>query len=139
MAGSRGQHNPKPELCKKRRPEGIVFIHIQDARNADFSAGGIFERRIPEYAFQLILHQVRHIVLFCAPSRSAFTAVAGNMLFPCGKAIDRQHTVVGAAPAVAGFCRVGEIQDLFHRQHGRILPMIMLPGNQRRSECPHNT
>ncbi len=41
VARLRGQNHPKTQLGEEGKPEGVVLVHVEDARNPDRASGGL--------------------------------------------------------------------------------------------------
>ena len=100
--GSRGQYHSEAQACKEGEPERIVFIYVQDSRNADLSSASffLFQRRIAEVSLKLIIKEIRKLIFGFFFSEAAFTAVAGNKTSSAAEMIDRETAAVGTALAL---------------------------------------
>ncbi len=76
-------------------------------------------------------------VLFLADA--PFAAVAADILTSAGETVDGETAVVGAALAVSCLRRVLQRFDLLDRQHGRLLSLAAVPGDQCGAEGTHDT
>ena len=91
-------------------PEGIVFVHIEDARNADGASRRRFRQGLViEYPLQFIGVKIGQAI-FLAPynARSPFTAIARNVAAAVAETVDGQGAVIGALAAAGVFCRVSK-------------------------------
>ena len=97
----RRDHHTESKMFEELRPERIILIHIQDARNTDDTSGclGCLQRLIVKHSLTLKLEQVRRIVLLSAATYNAFATVTGNISVTVGELTDRQAATVLAALA----------------------------------------
>ena len=138
--GERGENDAEAQVAEERRPVGIVFIHVQHARNADLSARRVFllERGIGKHTLALVGKEIFTALGGAFTAQRLFAAVAAHMTPPAGEDADREHAVVLAALAARGRGLVGELLDLFKRQHRGFLAMVAVAREQRRAECAHD-
>ena len=126
---------------KEGKPERIVLIHVQDARDPDFAARRRLriQRRIVEQPLVFVFKQIRNVpgILFFA--ESAFAPVAADIPASSGKQVDGQTAAVRAALAVGHFGRVFQCVDLIDRQHGGRLACKTVPGDQSSAKGTHDT
>ena len=138
--GKRREHHAEAQLPEKRRPIGVVFIEVQRPRDAQHAARGgvLLQRRIGKEPLALIGGHVRRGVGFSRGAEGLFAAVARDVPPPAGEGVDREHAVVFAAAAARGLRAVGQIEDLIEREHRRLLPAVVPPGEERRTERAHH-
>ena len=129
----------KSQFFEERSPEGIVFVNVQNTRDADHTAGCIFQRWIVKHALLLPGHHVRRPVLIGVAAEAALTAVAGHMAPPAGELVHREQAVVLTAPASGRGCSVGEGDDVVETERRGLLPVVTLPRDQSRAEGTHDT
>ena len=74
------QDNGESKLGKERKPQRVIFIHVQDSWKSDRAVGRLFlwKRLISEIAFILVGEQIRNIGIGLFFSETAFTAVSGD-------------------------------------------------------------
>ena len=101
--GRIGQDDGVAEFGKEGKPEGIVFIHIEDSGDADGAARCIDQGFIAEEEIVFYLIHIRQRLLAgCRRTGSAsFAAVARNEGTAVVEGVDREQAVVGAEAAVA--------------------------------------
>ena len=139
---SRREHYPEAQFREECKPERIVFIHVQHARDTDDTAFCFFlgERLIIKVAVELVVKQVRHGVFGFFLAETALTPVAGDKLTSAAEMVDSQTARIGTAAAFCHGGRVFQIFDILNREHGRALAVgIPFPGDQGGSERAHDT
>ena len=141
MGGERGDHDAVAEFGKEGRPEGVVLVNIQHARDTDSSAESCLfgEGLVCEDPPEFVFVKVRDIVLFDLLAEAAFTAVAGDIFAPAAEVVDCQAAVVVALSAVADRGLKGQLRDLVKREHSAGgLAVVTLSGDQSRAESAHD-
>ena len=140
MRSGRREHDAVAELPEEDRPERIVLIHVQHARNAHGAAESLLlgKRFVVEDPLHLIIVKVRKIFLILHAADALFAAVARDIAAAVREAVDREQAVVIAALA-AGKRRVkGQILDLFESEHRGLLTLVIIPGDQGGAERAHD-
>ncbi len=140
--GGGGEYHPVAQLRKEGEPERIIFVHIQNARNADSAPGRLVGRKrfIGKKPFELIVVKIRHTVFVFGFAQAAFAAVAGNVLAASRKFVDGQPAVVGAAFAFGHTRLKLQIHDLLDTEHGSLITvLIVFSGDQGGAESAHDT
>ena len=136
------EHDTKAQLREEGEPERVIFIHIQNARNADCTSFGLVgsQRFIGKEPFQLIVVEIRHTVFGTGFADTTLTAVAGDVLASSGKFIDGETAVIGAAFTFRHAGLKLQVHDLFDSQHGSACAfLITFSGDQRGAKGTHNT
>ncbi|GFI51000.1 hypothetical protein IMSAGC020_02210 [Lachnospiraceae bacterium] len=126
------------EECK---PERIVLVHVQYARNPDDPSFRVclLKGCIVKIAVQLVFEQVRKLVVGFLLSKTAFTAVSRDEFPSAAEMVDGQTAVVGTAPAFGHGGGVFKSLDLFNGEHGRSLAVhIALPSDEGGSKSSHD-
>ena len=104
LGGWVGQDDGVAQLGEESKPEGIVFVHVQHAGNADGAAGALLQRFVLVEQ-QIVLDLVHVGQRFLAGCRRAggapFAAVARNEGTAVVEGVDRQQAVIRAQAAVA--------------------------------------
>ena len=142
MRGSRSQDHPVFQFREKGKPEGIIFVHVQDSGNTDLTSFRLicFQWFIAEKKFVFIFEKVRDFFFVFFFSESALTTVSADELTSSGETVDGQAAVVGTALA---FCHGGrelELIDLFNGKHGCCSALhIAFTGDQCSTESTHDT
>ena len=138
--GERGEDDAEAEVAEERRPERVVFIHVQHARNADLAARRIFrlERGIGEHALTLVGEDIFAGFGSAFAAQGFFAAVAAHMAAAAGEDADREHAVVLAALTACGRGLVRELLDLLKREHCALLPVVAVAREQCRAERAHD-
>ena len=138
--GERGEDDAEAEVAEERRPERIVFVHVQYARDADLAARRIFrlERGIGEYALTLVGEDIFAGFGSAFAAQRLFAAVAAHMAAAAGEDADREHAVVLAALTACGRGLVRELLDLLKREHCALLPVVAVAREQCRAERAHD-
>ena len=133
------QHSPEAQFPEEGRPEGIVLIHIQNSGQADGTSVSLClsQRCVIKHPFLLIGHHIGGSLPCVRFSRTLFAAVSGDMPAATGEDVHGKHAVVGAAAAAAGPGGIGKVHNLFQRQHGSPLAVVVASGNQRRTKGAH--
>ena len=137
----RGEHYLVFQPCKERKPERIVFKHVEHSRDTHLSAHCLVrgEGLVGEKLLVFIVEQVRNIVLVLLLADTALAAVAADVLASAGETVDGQTAVVGTSLAVCHGGGVLERVDLLDRKHRRLLVrVIALARDQSRSERAHD-
>ena len=131
------EHHREAQFPEKRSPKRIIFIQIQNPGNANLPPGGLGnrQRRIGKHALQLIGRHIGALVLGRGSAQTLFTPVPCDVAAATGKLVGGEHTAVGAAGGGGG---VGEIQNLRNGEHGAPLPLVPVPGDERRTEGAHD-
>ena len=138
--GERGEDDAEAEVAEERRPERVVFIHVQHARDADLAARRIFrlERGIGEHALTLVGEDIFAGFSSAFAVQGFFAAVAAHMAAAAGEDADREHAVVLAALTACGRGLVRELLDLLKREHCALLPVVAVAREQCRAERAHD-
>ena len=127
---------------EKFKPEWIIFVHIEDTRDADDTSYCFIclQWFAVKQKLVLIFEQVRDFLFISLFSDTTLTAVSGHKLTSPGKTVDGQAALVGTAFA---FCHGGrELQmiDLVDGEHGGLYTvLITLTGDQCSTESTHDT
>lgn len=129
------------EFGEEREPEGIVFVHIEDPRDADGAARRIFYGLVAEEQVIFDLVHVGQGLLAgcCRAGGTAFAAVAGDEGTAVVEGVDRQQAVVGAQAAVADGRRDLQFFQGFRADDGRF-GMVFVVGraaDEAHAEGPH--
>ena len=97
-----GQNDAESQLGKEGEPEGIVFVHVENARDPDRSSRGLFgrERGVVERASGLVGKQVWHVGFVDFP-HGAFASVARHESLAVLECVDGEEAVVLATAATA--------------------------------------
>ncbi len=139
------QHDAEAEPFEHRCPEGVVFVHVQHARNAELAARRVFgaQRLTVEHPLELVCYHIRRSVALDGLPESSFAAVAGDVPPSAGEKADGQHAVVRTALTACRASLPAQVKHLLKRQGARLVlacdVRIMLTGNQRRAERAHHT
>ncbi len=126
---------------EKFKPEWIIFVHIEDTRDADGTSYCFIclQWFAVKQKFVFIFEKVRDFFFISLFSDTTLTAVSGHKLTTPGKTVDGQAAVVGTALA---FCHGGrelELIDLFNGKHGGLYTvLITLTGDQGSAESSHD-
>ncbi len=129
------------EPGKERCPEGVILIHVQNARDADGAAHGLLgrQRLVAEEALELVLVHVRNAVVGLLKAKAPLAPVAGNELPSVIEVVDGQTAVVAALSAAAERCLKGQRLHLLQTEHGGGLGGIEpLPCDQSGAERTHD-
>ena len=138
----RGENDPVFQFRKEFEPERIIFIHVENARDADDAAHCLVLRKrfIGEQQFILKFKQVRNLVFIPFLTDSALTAVSAYELTAAGETVDRQAALVRTAFAFRHRSRILQRIDAFQREHSRLCTfLITLPRDQRGTKGAHDT
>ena len=141
-ARGRREHYAVFQLRKEGVPEWIILKHIEDSRNADFSADCLIlrQRVVAEDPFVFVFEQVRNMIFVFLFSDTAFAAVSADVLAAAGEFVDGQTAAVRTSLAVCHRGRIFQLVDLFDGEHcGLLIGRIALSCDQRRTECTHDT
>ena len=108
--GFAGKHDLIPQEGQERKPERIVLIHVQHARDADTPARRMLQRTIiAEYAFIFVPINIRRLFPACLlAANAALAAVAGKIFAAIGKFLHRNQTLISAALAAIRTRRNGK-------------------------------
>ena len=98
----------------------------------------LLERGIGKHALALVGKEIFAALGGAFTAQRLFAAVAAHMTPPAGEDADREHAVVLAALAARGRGLVGELLDLFERQHRGFLTVVAVAREQRRTERAHD-
>ena len=101
LVGRRGEYSTEAEFLKENGPEGIIFVHIENSWDSDFSASCFFRRKrlIAEDSLYLILKEVWNFRLCFRKSCTALTAISGNELSSVTEIVNGEHAFIAAKPA----------------------------------------
>ena len=90
------------EFGEECEPEGIVFVHVEDPRDADGAARRVGDGLVAEeqVVFDLVHVGQRLLAGRCRTGGAAFATVAGDERTAVVEGVDRQQAVVGAQAAV---------------------------------------
>ena len=115
----RGQHGPELQLTEEGRPERIVFVHVEDARDTHLATLGEIdrERLVIKHALHLISEEVRNVRLRLRLSEATLTAVTGDEVPAGTELVDGQDAVVVAALAACHAGRILEVDNVVDRKH----------------------
>ena len=138
--GERGEDDAEAEVAEERRPERVVFIHVQCARDADLAARRIFglERGIGEHTLALVGEDIFAGFGSAFAAQRLFAAVAAHMAAAAGEDADREHAVVLTTLTACGRGLVRELLDLLKREHCALLPVVAVAREQCRAERAHD-
>ena len=134
------EDHAEAEFFEEGRPERIVLVEVQDARDADrparrvgFGEGFVAEEPLALVGVEVLaaLRSSRRRDLFLA-------AVAGDIPPSAREGVDRQQTVVLAAAAAGGRAGVGQVADLLEREDRRRTSVVVFTRDERRAERPHH-
>ena len=142
LGGLGRQDDPVTQLRKEGMPEGIVFIHVQDARYADLTPGSLVKGQglVGEQPVELILVEVRHIFRIFLATQTALAAVTGDKPSSAGEFVDGEKTVVGTETAACHLRFIGQFfYILFGNGSGHEALGIVLAGDQGSTEGAHDT
>ena len=102
-------------------PEGVVFVHVERARDADGSARGLVRAQHLAVKEQLVFlfEEVGSLGLLLFVASALLAAIAGNEAPTAAKVVDGELAVVGATAATDVLLRHGEVRDILGRKDGR--------------------
>ena len=140
--GRRREYHAVFQSREKFKPERIVFVHIEDTRDADRASVSFvcFQRLAVKQKLVLIFKQIRNLFFVTFFSDTTLAAVSGHKLTAAGEAVDRQTALVGTALT---FCHIGsklKAVDLINGEHrGLHTILVTFAGNQGSTESTHDT
>ena len=113
------QYSPELQLTEEGRPERIVLVHVEDARDTYLATLGEIdrERLVIKHALHLISEEVRNVRLRLRLSEATLTAVTGDEVPAGTELVDGQDAVVVAALAACHAGRVLKMYDVIDRKH----------------------
>ena len=122
LRGSRGQLHPEFQIRKEPEPERVVLVHVQNPWNSHSSPLRLhfIQRMIPKQTLELILVQVRQLVLLrCVPG-TFLAAVSRDETLSVAEHIDGQQALILTAVASSVIVLHLEMIQLFPAQDGRL-------------------
>ena len=126
LRGRVGQHHAPAQLREERKPERVVLVHVERARDAHAAARGFLgrQRLVVEQAVRLVLEEVRHVgrlgataeafALLAAIARDEAAVAASLRVF--AEIVHREQAGVRAALAAHRAVRGRERLDLVKGQ-----------------------
>ena len=142
LAGLRRENDSVAELRPEGKPERIVLIHVQDARDAHFSSGSILcvERFVLEQPFEFILVEIRELTVGRFRfAFSLFAAVSGDQTAAVRELVDGQQAVVLTPFAPRCRCLYFEVVQFISLEKRRFSALVIAPRDKGCAECSHQS